>query len=504
VAGLLALLAVLVCCWRSGLRLARRADPEGAQIIENARAEAARIAREAQSTASRADSEATRLIENATAEAARIVRDAQSRAEVAAASRRRLSVAIFFHGELAAVTDNFSDARRVGRGGFGGVYIGSGLTGLGTDAPQHAVKKLDPASLQGNAEFIQELQVLGACRHEHILPVLGFSADRGGSQQEDGVCIVTPLMRGGSLQDRLFVEDDAGARERLRMMSDEPRGRVENEISPMRWDQLLAAALGAITGLEFLHTSDPAVFKPEILHRDVKPSNVLLDGDGNARLADMGLARELRVGAGHLTTTVNVSGTNGYMEQQYLAQGQFDKLADGYAMGITLLVILTRWHAFEPEAGHIHARCLDRGEHEFVVTIAHQRAGWPREVAMEVLGVALDLTKPARGARITVSAARERLQRLADAHPQRAAAPVVEAVERECVVCMSAPRQVRFPCGHSQLCRGCADTYMQRRAPTCTMCRARVSREGLIMGDGIALEDTFVPPQHLRRRGLRA
>ena len=102
----------------------------------------------------------------------------------------------------------------------------------------------------------------------------------------------------------------------------------------------------------------------------------------------MGLARELRVGAGHLTTTVNVSGTNGYMEQQYLAQGQFDKLADGYAMGITLLVILTRWHAFEPEAAHIHARCLDRGKHEIVVMIAYEHAGWPREVAMEVLGVA--------------------------------------------------------------------------------------------------------------------
>jgi len=261
------------------------------------------------------------------------------------------------------------------------------------------------------------------------------------------------------------------------------------------------AALGAITGLEFLHTSDPAVFKPEILHRDVKPSNILLDGDGNARLADMGLARELRAGADHLTAIIDISGTNGYMDQQYLAQGQFDKLADGYAMGIALLVILTRWRAIEPEAGHIHARCLDRGEHEHVVTIAHQRAGWSRQVATEVLGVALDLTKPARGSRITVSAARERLQRLADAHLPRAAAPVGE---RECVVCMSAPRQVRFQCGHSQLCRGCSDTYMQRRTPTCTMCRAPVTRAGLIMSDGVALEDTFVPPQQLRRRPPRA
>ena len=102
------------------------------------------------------------------------------------------------------------------------------------------MEKLDPASLQGNAEFMKELQVLGDCRHRHILPVLGFFADRGSSQQEDGVCLVTPLMRGGSLQDRLFVEDDAASRERLRMMSDAPRGRVENGISPMRWDHLLA------------------------------------------------------------------------------------------------------------------------------------------------------------------------------------------------------------------------------------------------------------------------
>ena len=342
--------------------------------------------------------------------------------------------------------------------------------------------------------------MLGACRHENILPVLGFSADRGGNQQEDGVCIVTPLMRGGSLQDRLFVEEDEAARERLMMMSDAPLdGPLENGIIPMRWDQLLVAALGAITGLEFLHTIDPAVFKPEILHRDVKPSNILLDSDGNARLGDMGLARELRQGADHLTATVNVSGTSGYLDQQVVGHGH-DKLADGYAMGITLLVILTRWRAIEPEAGHIHSRCLSPDEHDFVVTIAHQLAGWPREVAMQVLSVALDLTKPERRARITVSAARERLQRLADDHLPRAAAPAVEAVERECIVCLSALRQVRFQCGHAQLCQGCADTYMQRTAPTCLICRAPLTREGLITGDEIAHETTFVPPQQRRRR----
>ena len=104
------------------------------------------------------------------------------------------------------------------------------LQGLQDEALPLAVKKLDLESMQGQTEFLREIQVLGACRHPNLLPLLGFSADRGAGQQGEGVCLVTPLMRGGSLEDRLFLDrDDGSARRRLEMMP----GAPENGFAPL-------------------------------------------------------------------------------------------------------------------------------------------------------------------------------------------------------------------------------------------------------------------------------
>ena len=78
--------------------------------------------------------------------------------------------------------------------------------------------------MQGHAEFVQELQVLGGCRHEHILPLLGFCASKGMIKGQDGVSLVLPLMAGGSLQDRLFL--DEAARQRLLMIPGAPEEGV--------------------------------------------------------------------------------------------------------------------------------------------------------------------------------------------------------------------------------------------------------------------------------------
>ena len=69
-----------------------------------------------------------------------------------------------------------------------------------------AVKKLDPSNMQGQPEFLQEVQVLGGCRHENLLPLIGFSADQGMHREHAGVCLVMPLMKGGSLEDILFLD----------------------------------------------------------------------------------------------------------------------------------------------------------------------------------------------------------------------------------------------------------------------------------------------------------
>ena len=110
-------------------------------------------------------------------------------------------------------------------------------------------------------------------------------------------------------------------------------------------------------------------------------------------------------------------------------------------LGVTLLVLLTCMPAIDPVRGHIVDRC--DVEEEEIVSLADGRAQWPAEVAREVYKVGMALVKRNRERRITVAVARQRIEALVEAHLPRAA-PAVEMVERECVLCLSAPRHVRF------------------------------------------------------------
>ena len=474
-------------------RIKNEARGEAQTITQNARAEALRIQADAQAEAQTitqtARGNAQRIEHEAQAQARRIVQDAQAQAAAAGGAAPMAAlpmatplsgpfVAIFFQGELAAATNGFSAACRVGGGGFGSVYIAQ-LPRLGLPSSHFAVKKLDMTSMQGETEFMHEMQMLGGCKHENVAKLTGLCA-------EEVICLVTPLMKGGSLEDRLFL--DVQAQQRLAMMP----GAPENGFQPLTWQQRLCIALDAVRGLEYLHTADETTYKPVIFHRDIKPSNILLDRDGNARLADMGLARAPRLGAAQLTTVTSIAGTNGFLDEHYATTGQYDAPADCFAMGVTLLVLLTRWPAAHPSQGPIDGRCeVEIDEDVMSLGDAEQ---WPRAVAIEMHKVAMGLVKRNRIRRITITAAHQRLESLVEAHLQPAPA---DALERECILCMSAPRHVRFECGHSAMCRSCVVAFMQRARPVCPHCRRRVTQAGLIVSDDVAREDTFIQP--LRR-----
>jgi len=248
---------------------------------------------------------------------------------------------------------------------------------------------------------------------------------------------------------RIFV--DRAARERLQLISggEDPR--------ELTWPQRLKILVGASRGLEYLHTTDRSVHKKEILHRDIKPSNILLDRDLEPRLSDVGMARELAVGGSHQTTSLLV-GSNGYVDPHVLQTGRYDKKNDGYALGVTMLQVLTNWPVMDEalgDEGHVIVRCSERG---LEVENTLPDGMWKR-----VLDIALDLVKPARGRRMLVANARERLEGELGQLPQESVQePVQEPEERECIVCLSAPREVRYGCGHSQVCRGCFDRIMSR------------------------------------------
>ena len=193
-------------------------------------------------------------------------------------------------------TDSFDSSREIGSGAFGTVYRGRPLEKLDFTG-QVAIKRLSANNPQGVSELWDEVQILLTCRHENLLPLLGYNWDQQPS-------LVFPLMEGGSLDDRLLLTPSA--LQRLASLG------FEHEPPPLTWRERLRIVRDVTRALVYLHT--PSGHKSVVLHRDVKPSNILLDKQLNAKLGDFGLARhaqELQQGRTHVTVASGGLGTPG-------------------------------------------------------------------------------------------------------------------------------------------------------------------------------------------------
>mmetsp|Transcript_29613 Transcript_29613/g.59818 ORF Transcript_29613/g.59818 Transcript_29613/m.59818 type:complete len:307 (-) Transcript_29613:154-1074(-) len=297
---------------------------------------------------------------------------------------------------------------------------------------------------------------------ESVLGVFRLVGCSAGGEGAGGVCLVYPLMA-CSLEDRLFPEGAAAA-------------------APLTWTERLQACVSTARALLYLHTPDPAVHKPVVLHRDLKPPNILMDADGHIRLADVGLAKMHRSDVVHLTLR-DVMGTNGFIDPSYMRDGHYDTAADAYSLGVTVLILLTGWPAFG--AGQsVYNRCKGCD----VSAVADRKAQWPTDKAKEVLQVGMGLANPDRRGRTSVSNALAALEALLD-RPAPA-----RAIIRECLFCMAAPRAVRLPCGHSAYCKRCWKEAVARPGLRCPYCNCEISKQGAVESDGIGLENTFVMP----------
>jgi serine/threonine protein kinase len=202
---------------------------------------------------------------------------------------------------------------KLGEGGFGIVYRGSIKPLDGTSEPiAVAIKKLNKDGLQGHKQWLAEVQFLGIVEHANLVKLIGYCAIDG----ERGIqrLLVYEFMPNKSLEDHLF-----------------------NRAHPtLPWKLRLQILLGAAQGLAYLHQG----LEVQVIFRDFKTSNVLLDENFNPKLSDFGLAREgPMAGRSHVSTAV--MGTYGYAAPDYIETGHLTSKSDVWSFGVVMYEVLT-------------------------------------------------------------------------------------------------------------------------------------------------------------------
>ncbi|KAK7300298.1 hypothetical protein RJT34_11140 [Clitoria ternatea] len=230
------------------------------------------------------------------------------------------SLKSFTFNDLREATKNFRQENLIGEGGFGYVY--KGWIDENTCAPTRpgtgivvAIKKLKPESFQGHKEWLAEVNYLGQLHHENLVKLIGYCSD------DKNRLLVYEFMQKGSLENHLFRKG----------------------VQPIPWITRINIAIAVARGLTFLHTLDA-----NVIYRDLKASNILLDSDFNAKLSDFGLARDGPIGDNtHVST--RVIGTHGYAAPEYVATGHLTPRSDVYSFGVVLLELLTGRRVVEEE-----------------------------------------------------------------------------------------------------------------------------------------------------------
>ncbi|CAL9016893.1 unnamed protein product [Prunus brigantina] len=213
----------------------------------------------------------------------------------------------FSFRQLKDATNNFDKANKIGEGGFGSVY-----KGLLSDGTVIAVKQLSSKSKQGNREFLNEIGMISALQHPHLVKLHGCCIE--GNQ----LLLVYEYMENNSLARALFGK--------LHLVHADGQLKLD-------WPTRHKICVGIARGLAYLHEES----RLKVVHRDIKATNVLLDKNLTPKISDFGLAKLDEEDNTHIST--RIAGTYGYMAPEYAMRGYLTDKADVYSFGILVLEI---------------------------------------------------------------------------------------------------------------------------------------------------------------------
>ncbi|CAA0809033.1 Probable serine/threonine-protein kinase [Striga hermonthica] len=228
--------------------------------------------------------------------------DPSSKADIEGGGSFYFGIPIFSYKELEEATNKFDPSKELGDGGFGTVYYGKLH-----DGREVAIKRLYENNYRRVQQFMNEIKILTTLRHQNLVSLYGCT-----SRRSRELLLVYEYVPNATLADHLHGDRALEAR--------------------LPWPSRMRIALETAGALSYLHKSD-------IIHRDVKTNNILLDDSFHVKVADFGLSRLFPNDVTHVSTAPQ--GTPGYVDPEYHQYYQLTDKSDVYSFGVVLIELIS-------------------------------------------------------------------------------------------------------------------------------------------------------------------